>query len=156
MQRVALLLVLALTPAVAGTAPNRLITNISGRKTTSLNGAWPAIVDAIETGIGNKFYLDAKPKDKSDRVEYSFDLSAPLNVPGDWNTQRESLLFYESAVWYRRKFDYHKPAHKRIFLYFGAANYRARVYLNGEALGEHEGGFTPFDFEVTNRLQDGA
>jgi len=40
-------------------------------------------------------------------------------------------------------------------VYFGAVNYRARIYLNGEALGEHEGGFTPFDLEVTKLLHNG-
>ena len=89
-------------------------------------------------------------------MEYSFDLSAPLNVPGDWNSQREQLFFYENPVWYRRAFTYHKSANTRVFVYFAAANYRTRVYLNGEALGEHEGGFTPFNFEATSHLRDGA
>ena len=141
--------------ALAAAAPNTLITNISGRTTITLNGSWPVIVDPIESGLGNKFYEDAKPKDKSDRVEYSFDLSPSLNVPGDWNTQRDQLLFYENPVWYRRTFTYHKPANTRAFVYFGAANYRCRVYLNAEALGVHEGGFTPFNFEVTSHLRDG-
>src|SRR6185369_2572028 len=41
-----------------------------------------------------------------------------------------------------------------VFVYFGAANYFADVYLNGEKLGQHEGGFTPFNFEITNLLRD--
>ncbi len=40
-----------------------------------------------------------------------------------------------------------------MFLHFGACNYLAAVYLNGEELGEHEGGFTPFDFEITERIR---
>ena len=78
-----------------------------GRTTVSLNGAWQAIVDPFENGK-SEFFLDAKPKDKSDRVEYNFDASPVLNVPGDWNTQREALMFYEGPVWYRRLFKYHK------------------------------------------------
>jgi hypothetical protein len=54
--------------ALAAAAPNTLITNIAGRTTISLKGAWPAIVDPIENGLGNKFYEDARPKDESDRV----------------------------------------------------------------------------------------
>ena len=42
-----------------------------------------------------------------------------------------------------------------MFVYFGAANYFTRVYLNGQALGEHEGGFTPFNFEVTDQIREG-
>jgi beta-glucuronidase len=74
-------------------------------------------------------------------------------VPGDWNTQRQSLLFYEGSIWYERSFDYAKTANKRVFVHFGAANYKAFVYLNGEELGHHEGGFTSFDFEITSQLQ---
>jgi beta-glucuronidase len=113
------------------------------------------IVDPFENGVHSQFFQDARPQTKSDRVEYSFDASPVLNVPGDWNTQREDLMFYEGPVWYRREFVYHKPAGRRVFLYFGAVERQAKVYLNGEKLGEHEGGFTPFNFEVTSTLKDG-
>jgi beta-glucuronidase len=139
----------------AATTPSNLIANIPGRTTLSLDGAWHAIVDPFENGR-ERFFRDAKPKDKSDLVEYSFDLSPVLNVPGDWNTQREALMFYEGPVWYRREFNYRKREGKRVFVYFAAANYRVAVYLNGEKLGEHEGGFTPFNFEVTSTLREGS
>jgi beta-glucuronidase len=137
-------------------SPTGLIGNVSGRTTVSLNGAWHAIVDPYENGVGSGIFRDEKPKSKSDRVEYSFDLSPVLNVPGDWNTQREALMFYEGPVWYRREFSYHKRPGTRVYVHFGAANYRAAVYLNGEKLGEHEGGFTSFDFEATSRLHEGG
>jgi len=142
--------------AVAGQGPSNLIGNIPGRTAVSLNGAWHAIVDPFDNGQGSHFYRDEKPQNKTDRVEYSFDLSPVLNVPGDWNTQRESLIFYEGSVWYRREFNYRKKPGTRVFIHFGAANYRAAAYLNGEKLGEHEGGFTPFEFEVTSLLREGG
>jgi beta-glucuronidase len=148
-------LFLLLTFAYRSAAQTPLITNISGRTTISLNGAWHAIVDPYDTGKSRKIFLNQKPQSKSDLIEYDFDTSPVLNVPGDWNSQRDQLLFYEGPVWYRREFSYHRRAHTRVFVYFGAANYRAAVYLNGEKLGEHEGGFTPFDFEVTSTLRDG-
>lgn len=145
----------------AQTAP--LVANSDGRKTTNLNGTWHVIVDPYDVGKldyrarplknNNAFFKDYKPQSKSELVEYDFDHSGQLNVPGDWNTQRESLLFYEGTVWYKQSFDYQKPAQERLFLRFGAANYQADVYLNGEPLGHHEGGFTPFDFEITNRVR---
>lgn len=141
--------------ATAATTASNLITNIPRRTTVSMDGAWRAIVDPFENGK-DRFFRDAKPKDKSDLVEYSFDASPVLNVPGDWNTQREALMFYEGPVWYRREFSYHKREGTRVFVYFGAANYRTAVYLNGEKLGEHEGGFTPFNFEVTSTLREGG
>jgi beta-glucuronidase len=146
------LLLAACAHATAG--PSNLIANTPGRQTVSLNGAWHAIVDPFDNGKAG-FFRNEKPRSKSDRVEYSFDLSPVLNVPGDWNTQREQLMFYEGPVWYRREFNYHKRANTRVFVHFGAANYQATVYLNGEKLGEHEGGFTAFNFEATSTLRDG-
>src|SRR5579863_219085 len=140
--------------AYAVPAPASLIANISGRTTVSLNGSWRVIVDPFDNGR-ERFFRDAKAKDKGDLVEYSFDASPVLNVPGDWNTQRDQWMFYEGPVWYRRLFNYKKRSVVRTFAYFGAVNYHATVYLNGEKLGEHEGGFTPFNFDCTSLLRDG-
>ena len=153
MKRCFLVLLLAVS-AYAAPTPSPLIANIPGRVTVSLNGAWHAIVDPFDNGQGG-FFRDQKARTKSDLVEYSFDASPVLNVPGDWNTQRAELMFYEGPVWYRREFSYRKRADTRVFVYFGGANYQAKVYLNGEKLGEHEGGFTAFNFEVTSGLKDG-
>jgi beta-glucuronidase len=155
MKRLIVLIFVAASLACAAPAPPALIANLHARTTISLNGAWRAIIDPYETGIGARYYENRKPKDKQDLVEYDFDSSGALNVPGDWNSQRENLLFYEGPVWYKRSFSYHRSELGRSFLYFSAANYQARVYLNGKAIGEHQGGFTPFDFEVTNDLRDG-
>ncbi len=141
--------------AFAAPAPSNLITNIAGRPRLNLDGNWNAIVDPYEIGLGSRFYENRKAKDKSDLVEYDFDTAGTLKVPGDWNTQRDTLLFYEGPVWYQRYFSYHKRGHFRTVLNFGAANYLARVYLNGEKIGEHEGGFTPFIFEVTSKVLEG-
>jgi beta-glucuronidase len=147
--------------AAAQVAPS--IANINARQTTSLDGQWQAIVDPYDVGAfdyraqplknNQAFYKNHKPQSESELVEYDFDTSGQLHVPGDWNTQRESLLFYEGSVWYKRSFDYTKSPKNRLFLHFGACNYLAAVYLNGDELGEHEGGFTPFDFEITDRVR---
>lgn len=140
-----------------------LIANINARQVTSLDGQWQAIVDPYDVGSldyraqplknNHAFYKNYKPQSESELVEYDFDTSGQLSVPGDWNTQRDSLLFYEGSVWYKRSFDYAKSPKSRLFLHFGACNYLAAVYLNGQELGEHEGGFTPFDFEITDRVR---
>lgn len=138
----------------------------------SLDGEWRVIIDPYETGFydyryqqrdksdypnpSETFYLDVKPRNKSDRVEYDFDASPTLRVPGDWNTQKPELLYYEGTVWCRTRFE--RPnleGGRRAFLHFGAVNYLADVYLNGKKLGRHAGGFTPFSFEVTDKLQEG-
>jgi beta-glucuronidase len=153
-QALPILTLLAFLPVLLR-SQSTTIGNIPSRSTVSLNGTWHIIVDPYETGLGERYYENRKPKDKSDRVEYNFAASETLTVPGDWNTQKEKLFFYEGPLWYEKDFAYHPRPNTRVFLHFAAANYLARVYLNGTKLGEHEGGFTPFDFEVTGKLHDG-
>src|SRR5258707_6125240 len=152
---------LAVIPCVRAQQPG-LIANTDGRKTISLDGQWQTIVDPYETGYydyrylpsANGYFKDAKPKSKSDLIEYDFDTSDSLKVPGDWNTQTERLLLYEGTIWYKKSFDYQRKENTRLFVYFGAANYLADVYLNGQKIGRHEGGFTPFNFEITKLVRD--
>lgn len=161
MKTLILVSLLALVPCVRAQQVG-LIANTEGRKTTSLDGQWQIIVDPYESGyynyryqpIDNGYFRNAKPKSKTDLIEYDFDKSATLKVPGDWNTQTDQLFFYEGTVWYKKSFDYQRQPDTRLFVYFGAANYVADVYLNGEKLGHHEGGFTPFNFEITKLVRD--
>lgn len=69
---------------------NVLISNTSNRNSTSLNGKWKYVIDQYETGQIGFLPISAnlKPKDKTDRVEYSFDQSQTLWVPGSWNSQK--------------------------------------------------------------------
>ncbi|WP_316827023.1 glycoside hydrolase family 2 protein [Pedobacter miscanthi] len=145
------------------------IQNIQARKIQSLNGKWNYIIDPYENGYydyrhepfdqsktGTGGYFDDKvQKDKSELIEYDFDHSPQMNVPGDWNSQSEKLELYEGNIWLRRKFDAKPEKGKKYFVYFGAVNYEAHVYLNGKKLGVHKGGFTPFQFDVTNNLKAG-
>lgn len=128
--------------------------NVSARKTLSLNGKWNAIIDPIAKGDWLKVWEEKKPVKKSDFVEYSFEGGPELNVPGDFNTQLPELVYYEGTVWYKKTFKYNLDKYKRLFLHFGAVNYLADVYLNGKLLGTHEGGFTPFQFEITNLISE--
>ena len=132
-----------------------LMTNVYGRDIRSLNGKWNAIIDLYDQGRGMKVYRNQSPKGATDFYEYSFKGGLRLNVPGDWNSQMPELKYYEGTVWYARHFDAKRLVDKRQFLYFGAVSYRCRVYLNGTEIGSHEGGFTPFQIEVTDLLNEG-
>jgi len=156
-------------PMIMLAETNSLIQNVKGRNTISLNGKWNYIIDPYETGYydyrympydespnpsNGAFYMDLQQKDKTELIEYSFDKSPTLWVPGDWNSQDNKLLYYEGTIWYRRLFDFRKTsATDRVYIYFGAANYESDVYLNGKKLGKHIGGFTPFNYEVTSLLK---
>ena len=142
------------------------VANILSRQVTSLNGAWHYIVDVQEEGYYDYrmnptpwgFFRNAKPQRPEDLIEYDFDKAPVMQVPGDWNTQDSQLFFYEGTVWFYKQFRLErkeKSVGKRTLLYFGAVNYEAYVYVNGQLAGHHEGGFTPFNFDVTDLLQDG-
>ena len=135
------------------------LTNLPGRQRRSLNGKWQALVDGYADGIGDwkAVWKDRTATGKTQFFEYGFDDSVTLEVPGDFNTQRPELTWLEGSVWYRKAFQYAAADSdgRRLFVHFGAANYRTDVFLNGEKLGSHEGGFTPFQFELTGRLKAG-
>jgi len=128
------------------------------RQTISLNGYWNYILDVYQTGnIGfMPLYKNIKQNSKTDRVEYNFDKSDSLIVPGSWNYQKTELYYYESSIWYRKTFSINQlDQDSRYFLRISSANYISKVTINGQVLGEHEGGFTPFSFEITNNLKNG-
>lgn len=165
-----LLCVLAFTGANFLFGQEKLMTNAYNRETTSLNGHWKYIVDPYENGFYNyryepfenqrypgkaAFFMNSKRSGKSDLVEYNFDKSDSMLVPGDWNTQKEKLFYYEGTVWFKKSFDYRKSGNSnRVFVYFEASNYQTDVYFNGKKLGMHLGGFTPFNFEITDLIKE--
>ncbi len=129
-------------------AQTPLLQNVGARSQTSLDGEWNALPDPY--GHGNWSFWRDRTFTGEKLQDYDFDTSPTLHVPGDWNTQAEKFYLYEGMMWYRRKFDYNLPSNRRLFLHFGAANYKTKVWLNGKELGTHEGGYTPFEFEVTD------
>lgn len=130
--------------------------NFTGRDKIMLNGNWQVMVDPFCTGDAKQVGLERMPGRATNFVEYSFDGGPFLKVPGAFNTQRTELNLYEGVVWYQKQVQVRKKPQKRYFLYFGAVNYLADVFFNGVKLGSHEGGFTPFQFEITGLLADSS
>jgi beta-glucuronidase len=145
-----LIVFFALLCAKSYTQHDELLINVRNRDVTSLNGKWRYLLDINKKSMG--FEHNRIPKSKTDFHEYNFPTSDWLYVPGDWNSQRDFLLFYEGRIWYQKDFTYSLPENKKLFIWFGATNYLAEVYLNGVSLGIHEGGFTPFNFEIPDSL----
>ncbi len=130
--------------------------NIDGRNTSSLNGKWTVMIDPGGGGDWRKVWEEKQPQKKTDFVEYSFEGGPELNVPGDFNSQMCELTYIEGTVWYKKQFQHTPESGKRLFLHFGAVNYSADVFLNGEKIGSHEGGFTPFQFEISGKAKEGV
>ena len=140
-----------------------LIQNVNAYETMSLNGEWNYIVDVQEEGYYDYrmkptpwgFFRNAKPQKPEDLIEYDFDKSPTMQIPSDWNTKDERLFFYEGTVWFKRSFQAVPMEECRTLLYFGAVNYDCRVWVNGQEVGHHVGGFTPFNFDISDLLKVG-
>ena len=160
---VALVMLTQVMPVMAQGGKVPQVANVMGRQTMSLCGEWNYIVDVQEEGYYDYrmkptpwgFFQNAKPQKPEDLIEYDFDKAPVMQVPGDWNTQDERLFFYEGTVWFKRAFQWHRNGNRRTLLYFGAVNYDTYVYVNGKLAGHHVGGFTPFNFDVTDMLREG-
>jgi beta-glucuronidase len=143
-----------------------LLVDVDHRPTTSLDGNWHYLVDVTGRGLytatgevrDDGYALNEHPDLTGEaRVqEYDFATSSTLKVPGDWNTQDPTLFRYEGVVWYEHDFNYEPKPNMRTFLHIGAANYRSYVWVNRKKICQHEGGFTPFDCEVTAALHSGS
>ena len=158
-----MLLVGAWIPTAQAAEALPLIQNVNAYESMSLNGDWNYIVDVQEEGYYDYrmnptrwgFFQNAKPQRPEDLIEYDFDKSPTMRIPGDWNTQDERLFFYEGTVWFKKSFQAVPMKDYRTLLYFGAVNYDCHVYLNGRHVGHHIGGFTPFNYDVSELLKEG-
>ena len=158
-----MLVVGLLFPATLAAESLPLIQNVNAYESMSLNGEWNYIIDVQEEGYYDYrmkptrwgFFQNAKPQRPEDLIEYDFDKSPTMQIPGDWNTQDERLFFYEGTVWFKKSFQAVPMSDCRTLLYFGAVNYDCRVWVNGKEAGHHVGGFTPFNFDISDLLREG-
>ena len=79
----------------------------------------------------------------------------PVSVPYSWPADEKYRRYLGTAI-FERDFDaVALPAGKVVFLHFDAVYNKAQVWLNGKRLGEHAGGYTPFEFNATQSLRPG-
>jgi len=155
-----------MVPASGQQPLQTLLVGVDRRTVTSLDGDWHYLVDQSP---GQALYnANGEINDKSYAMnthpnivgkhnsEYDFAPAPTLKVPGDWNTQIPQLFNYEGVLWYERDFDAQPKPGTRTFLHVGAANYRSHVWVNQKRVCDHEGGYTPFDCEVTAVLHPGS
>ena len=160
---VMMLMVGAMLPQAWAAEKLPLIQNVNAYECLLLNGEWNYIVDVQEEGYYDYrmkptqwgFFQNAKPQRPEDLIEYDFDKSPTMQIPGDWNTQDERLFFYEGTVWFKKSFQTVPMQDYRTLLYFGAVNYDCHVWVNGKEVGHHVGGFTPFNYDISDLLIEG-
>ena len=158
-----MLMVGAMLPQAWAAEKLPLIQNVNAYECLLLNGEWNYIVDVQEEGYYDYrmkptqwgFFQNAKPQRPEDLIEYDFDKSPTMRIPGDWNTQDERLFFYEGTVWFKKSFQTVPMQDYRTLLYFGAVNYDCHVWVNGKEVGHHVGGFTPFNYDISDLLIEG-
>ena len=165
MKNILTLIVVALGAILPATAAEQLplIQNVNAYESTSLNGKWNYIVDVQEEGYYDYrmnptrwgFFQNAKPQKPEDLIEYDFDKAPTMQIPGDWNTQDDRLFFYEGTVWFKKSFQAVPSKEFRTLLYFGAVNYDCHVYVNTRHVGRHIGGFTAFNYDISDLLKNG-
>lgn len=155
---------------LATVASEPLLVSADMREGSDLSGTWNWSIDPYRAGIagfhgetperGQQRWLDIdvrKAMAQDNRTLFEFDMahSQTTALPGAWLAASPEMRHYQGVVWYQRHFTMPAARKGRYFLRFGAANYATTAYLNGKPLGRHEGGFTPFAFEVTQQLRDG-
>ena len=140
-------------------APPPVLGWLDGRNTKSLNGQWSMIVDPMGVGTPGSIFGGYPPNRKNpsgmNLVEYNFDTAQKVNVPGDVNSQDPRLFFYRDKFWMYRSFDAQKREGRRTLLHFGAVNFTGTIFLNGQTIGQHKGGYVPFHFDITEHMRDG-
>lgn len=135
------------TVAVAAGCGSRPLPIIPVRAApVSLDGPWRFAVDPGRAGVRGRWFAADFRDAKWERVD----------VPHTWNVMPEHRD-YSGLAWYRRSFTLRerdvREGHVR--LRFGAVFYLARVWVNGREVGRHEGGYTPFDLDVTDAVEVG-
>ncbi len=110
----------------------------------NLNGTWQFEFDDQQQGVTEK-YLD-----------HDSNLAMEISVPFVYQSELSQIndRGIHEYVWYKKSFDLPKGVQKQTYLHFGAVDYYAKVFVNGQYVGEHEGGHTSFKFEITSYLNE--
>jgi beta-glucuronidase len=114
------------------------------RNTLSLSGIWKFKKDTLEVGEKENWQNGLKN-------------TRSIAVPGSWNDQFTDNRDYLGMAWYEKEtFVPNTWQGQHIFLRVGSANYAAKIWINGVALGKHEGGHLPFAFDISSQIKWGA
>ncbi len=106
----------------------------------NLNGRWEFQFDPEDVGLKESWHLAERP------------YAQTIRVPFGWESKLSGIerKDYTGVAWYRREFTLPQEWQgRRLWLCFGAVDHEAQVWLNGQQVGTHEGGYSEFRFEIT-------
>lgn len=109
---------------------------------TSLNGQWQFAYDDTDRGLRDRWQDD--PARFKRTITVPFPPESEMSGIGDTG--------FHPVLWYRRTFEWKAQRGKRLLLHFGAVDYRASVWVNGDLVATHEGGHVPFSADITASL----
>lgn len=113
----------------------------------NLNGSWDFAFDPDNQGLAQRWFDPASEA-----------LTESIVVPFPWQSTLSGIAAPEQSgvAWYRRTFSIPESWQgQRVVLRFGAVDYLASVWVNGQPIGDHEGGYSPFEFDITDVLTPG-
>jgi beta-glucuronidase len=138
---------------------HRGLITMAGRRRHSLSGRWVFTLDPFEEGLRQAWHKDCwQPLEgRTDPWDYDIHNDETIQLPCCWNLDRPELFHYEGTAWFGRHLDdLPRRPDERLFLRIGAANADAKLFLDGQFIGHHLGGSTPFFVELTDRVQPGS
>ena len=110
----------------------------------NLNGYWSFEFDSLDIGVSEGW-------NKGTRA-----FSKKIMIPFPWGSGLSEVNDEADIGWYQRTISVDKSWEgKRVFLTIGASDWETRVWLDGELLGTHQGGYVPFSFEMTDFIRYG-
>ena len=93
---------------------------------------------------------DVKPENHDGKILVPFSLESSLSGVMKAITEKD-------VIWYEKEFEIpEKWKGKKILLHFGAVDWKCTLYINEDKVGEHSGGYSPFHFDITERIKEGA
>ncbi|NEW81061.1 MAG: hypothetical protein GZ094_01665 [Mariniphaga sp.] len=116
----------------------------------SLNGKWSFAIDPTNVGEQNDWHLPwEQAKDNTNLLAAGWD---QVTVPHCWSI--DTRYNFIGKAWYRKGFKLPADvANSSVRLKFEAVYYKCRIFLNGELVGMHEGGYTPFTLDITQKVK---
>ena len=98
-----------------------------------------------------------QPGATNDPVPAGQNLAGVILVPFPMESALSGVMQYSAFSWYRRTFTVPEEwLGQRIILHFGAVNWRSQIYVNGQSVGTHTGGYDPFSYDITPYLNGGT